>query len=247
MTRPSLWATRMLHTTQAVVLKTIRHGDSTVVLKALTELLGVRSFMVRTGKKGGIAQAALQPLNRIELVAHEAPERDLLTVRELRVYEPYSRVSFDAVRGALALFVQEVLYRSLRGETADPGLFAFVQETLRAMDTAPDVRNFPLVFLVRYSEQLGFLPSPSGDGEDHFDLLEGEFVHGAGRHGHTMGPPLSLHLAALLPVDFTTMDRIAIASAQRRELLDHLLLYFRMHVEGLGELRSPAVLHQVLG
>jgi hypothetical protein len=38
-----------------------------------------------------------------------------------------------------------------------------------------------------------------------------------------------------------------IPASQRRELLDHLLLYFRMHLEGLGELKSPAILHQVLG
>ena len=34
-------------------------------------------------------------------------------------------------------------------------------------------------------------------------------------------------------------------ASERRDLLDHLLLYYRMHLEGLGELRSPAVLHQV--
>ncbi len=237
----------MLHTTQAVVLKTIRHGDNTVVLKALTEALGVRSFVVRVGRKGGAAQAALQPLNRVELVAREAAERDLLTVRELRVAEPYTRVPLDPVRGALALFVQEVLYRSLRGETADPSLFAFVQEALQAMDNAPDVRGFPLVFLVRYSEELGFLPAAPQPGEDHFDLVEGEFVAGAAPHGHAMGPVLSAALASLLPVGFARLHEVSIAPSTRRDLLDHLLLYFRMHVDGLAELRSPAILHQVLG
>lgn len=237
----------MLHTTRAIVLKTIRHGDSTAVLRAFTETMGVRSFLVRAGRKGQSAQAALQPLNRLEIVANEAPERDLMNVRELRVERPYTRVPFDAVRGTLVLFVQEVLYRLLRGETADAELYAFVEEVLEAMDTAPDVRNFPLVFLVRLSEQLGFLPAVPAMGEDRFDLKEGEFVSGAGRHGHTLGPPLSTHLATLIPIGFTEMDRLSIGAGQRRELLDHLLLYFRMHVEGLGELRSPTVLHQVLG
>ncbi|HRF79545.1 MAG TPA: recombination protein O N-terminal domain-containing protein [Flavobacteriales bacterium] len=237
----------MLHTTRAVVLKTIRHGDSTVVLKAYTEALGLRSYLVRMGKKGGVSQAALQPLNRIELVAQGAPEKDLLAVRELRVDRPYLQVPFDAVRGTLALFVQEVLYRTLRGESADAELFAFLEEVLHAMDTAPDVRNFPLVFLVRYSEQLGIMPSPPKAGADHFDPAEGEFVLGAERFGRTMGPPLSHHLAELLPVGFADMDRHLIPGAHRRELLDHLLLYYRMHVDGLSELRSPAVLHQVLG
>lgn len=235
----------MLHTTRAIVLKTIRHGDSTVVLKAFTETLGVRSFLVRAGKKGGAAYAALQPLNRLELVAMESSEKDLLYVRELRVERPYAEMPFDAVRGALALFVQELLYKVLRGESADADMYGFVSGSLEALDTAPDVRNFPLVFLVRFSEQLGFLPSPPARPGDAFDLVEGEFVEGVPRHGHTMGAPLSAQLAALLAIGFADMHVPVIPSSQRRDLLDHLLLYFRMHVDGLGEFRSPAILHQL--
>lgn len=235
----------MLHTTRAIVLKTIRHGDNTVVLKAFAEELGVRSFLVRSGKKSGNMQALLQPLNRLELVVNETPEREMLNVRELRVGRPYMQVPFDAVRGTLALFVQEVLYKVLRGETADPDLYAFVETAVEVMDSAADVRNYPLVFLVLLSGQLGFTPAFPAPGEDHFDLREGEFVRGSS--GHTMGPPLSGHLAALLGCDLESMHRVTIGATHRRELLDRLLLYFRMHVEGMGELRSPAILHQVLG
>jgi DNA repair protein RecO (recombination protein O) len=109
----------MLHTTRAVVLKAIRHGDSTTVVKAYTEQLGARSFMVRTSKKGGVSAASLQPLNRVEIVALEHTDRDLLNARELRLDRPYRHIAFDPVRGTLALFVQEVLYKVLRGESAD--------------------------------------------------------------------------------------------------------------------------------
>lgn len=237
----------MVHTTRAIVLKTIRHGDTTVVLKAYTELFGLRSFLVRSGGKGGVSRAALQPLNRVELVVNEYTDRDLHAVREMRVDRPYRLLPFDPVRGTLALFVQEVLYRVLRGEAADPDLFAFLDEALESMDAAPDIRNYPLVFLVQLSGQLGFMPAPPAPGEDRFDLQEGEFIRSAALHGHTLGPPLSSHLAALLSVGLGDLPGPPIDPAHRHALLDHLLLYYRMHIEGLGELRSPAVLHQVLG
>jgi len=237
----------MLHTTRAIVLKTIRHGDNTIVLKALTQALGTRSILVRTGRKGGVTGASLQPLSRLEVVLRESAERELLTLQELRVAEPYESLPFDAVRGTLALFVQEILYRTLHGESADAELYAFVEEALRAMDCAPDVSHFPLVLLVRYSEVLGFLPAAPGPDERWFDLLEGEFMVQGLRYGHLMGPPLSDHLAALLPVGFDQLSDLGIPADERRELLDRLLLYFRMHVEGLGEIRSPAILHDVLG
>ena len=237
----------MLHTTRAIVLKTIRHGDRTVVLKAFTEQFGLRSYMVRAGGKGGVANAALQALNRLELVVNEHPERDIQNILEMRVERPYSRVPYDPVRGALLLFTQELLYKVLRGEAADPELYCFLDEAVEAIDSAEDVRNYPLVLLVKLSGQLGFLPAIPGTEEDRFDLREGEFIQGAARHGHTMGPVLSGHLAALLPIGFTNMPGPAIPASERRDLLDHLLLYYRMHIEGFGELRSPTVLHQVLG
>ena len=237
----------MLHTTRAVVLRTIKHGDRTVVLKAYTELFGLRSYMVRSGGKGGVAPSALLPLSRLELVVTENAERELHTVREVRVEMPYTQLHVDAVRGTLALFTQELLYKVLREEAEDPDLFAFVAEALEAMDTAPDVRCFPLVLLVQLSGHLGFYPETPRQGEDRFDLKEGHFIKSAAQHGHTLGPALSTILAQLLMVNFRTMSAITIPAPQRRELLERLLLYFRLHVTGLGEMRSPAVLHQVLG
>jgi len=237
----------MLITTKAIVLRTIRHGDRSVVLNAWTQRSGRRSYLVRTGTKRGAAMAALQPLNRLELVVDEHPERDLHMVRELRIEQPYARLHTDPLRSGVALFVQEVLYKVLRQESADADLDTFLAHALEVMDTAPDLRHYPLVFLLRLTGHLGFFPEAPGPGEDRFDLREGHFIGGAAQHGHTMGPPLSLALASLLDIDLGRLEEAALPRTQRRELLDLLLLYFRMHLEGAGEMRSPAVLHQVLG
>jgi len=53
-------------------------------------------------------------------------------------------------------------------------------------------------------------------------------------------------LAYLLEVPIGGASDMVLPGDLRRRLLDQLLLYYRFHVEGLGELRSPAVLHQVL-
>ncbi|MDQ3101277.1 MAG: DNA repair protein RecO [Bacteroidota bacterium] len=236
----------MLHTTRAIVLRTIRHGDSSVILKAFTQRSGLRSFVVRTGAKKGIRMAMLEPLNRLEMVVTENAERDLNNVREIRVLRPYTRIPYDPIRGTVALFIQEVLYKVLREESADDDLYLFVEEALEVMDQQEDIRHFPIQFLLQLSGHLGFLPEPPAQSEDRFDLKEGYFMTGDAPHGHTMGPPLSFALARLLTVDRFSPPPIPLPLEQRRQLLDHLLLYYRLHIEGLGELRSPAVLHQVL-
>jgi DNA repair protein RecO (recombination protein O) len=231
------------HTTRAIVLRTVRHGDRGLVLKAFTEQFGLRGYMVRTGGRGPSRQAALQPLNRVELVVTEHADRDLQQLREVRVERPYLNLPVDPFRGAVALFVQEVLVRVLREESADAVLFGFLQDTLEQIDQGQDLAHQPLRFLVGLMGPLGIAPEPPLEGEDHFDLREGRFVQAANAHGHVIGPPNSLALGLLLE----GRKGAPIPGAVRRPLLDELLLYCRMHLEGLGELRSPAVLHQVLG
>lgn len=239
--------TTMLVTTKAIVLKTFEHGDNTLVLKAWTERSGLRTYLVRTGKGKGRSKAVLQPLNRVELVALENPEREMHPVREIRVARPYMRLLTDPLRGSVALFVQEVLYKVLRQESADQALDTFIHEALEALDNTSDLRHYPLVFLIRLSEHLGFMPEPPAPGEDRFDPREGHFTKGPAGHGHTLGPPLSMALASLLGMGFNDPEqRPGLPGPQRRDLLDHLLLYYRLHMEGLGELRSPAVLHHTL-
>jgi DNA repair protein RecO (recombination protein O) len=236
----------MLTTARAIVLKTIRHGDRTVVLKAWTDHHGLRGYLVRAGGRRGQAMAALQPLNRLEVVADEHPERELHPVRELRVERPYQQLHNDPLRISVALFVQELLYRTLRQEAADEALDHYVRHALEILDTAPDVRNFPVVFLVQLSGHLGFFPEAAEEGEDRFDMMEGRFTAQARAHGHTLGPPLSTALAGLLERPLAEQHLAALPARLRRDLLDHLLLYFRLHLDGLGPLRSPEVLHQVL-
>lgn len=235
----------MLHTTRAVVLRTFRHNDHSVVLKAYTEVFGARSYMVRTGKRGAARPAHLQPLDRLELVVTEDRERDMHAVREVRALKPYTGIPADPGRGLVLLFTQEVFYRTLREGAPDPPLFHFVLETLEAADTGGNPGGLPLLVLVGLARHLGFLPQPPGEGEDLFDLREGHFFQGPPPHAFCMDPESSSAFARLLRTA-PGQEAPPLATGRRKALLDHLLTYYRLHVEGFGELRSPGVLHDVL-
>ncbi|MBS1937348.1 MAG: recombination protein O N-terminal domain-containing protein [Bacteroidetes bacterium] len=234
----------MLQTTRAVALRTFRHGDHTTVLKAYTEQFGLRSYMVRTGPRSAVKPMHLQPLARLELVVTEDRERDLHAVREARILLPYTGVASDPRRGMLLLFAQEVFYRTLREGVQDPALFAFVMNTLEAINGGPELGRIPLDLLVGLSHHLGFLPEPPLPGQDRFDLREGRFFHGAPDHAFCMDHASSAAFAGLLHGKHGTAA--SIPAAGRTALLGHLLMYFRLHVEGFGDLRSPEVLHALL-
>lgn len=239
----------MLHTVHALVLRTVRHTDSTVVLKAYTDAFGLRGYLVRLpkGSRRAGRMALLQPLQRLELVVDERADRDLHQVRELRLLRPYLRVPGDPLRTALLLFLQELLARTLREEAGDPGLWSFLQEALHLLDTAEEVRDLPVRFLLGYATALGFAPAPPDGAEPYFDLVEGRFTTDLPLHAQAITPPLTALFAAWLPGPLDAPAPQAMRPGQRRELLDLLLRYVRLHVPGAPELRSPDVLHQALG
>ncbi len=240
----------MVLTTRAIVLRTIKHGDKSAVLRVFTERFGLRSYIVRTAAKGNARFAALQPLSRVELVVPEAGEHDLRTVRDLRIDRPYTRVQQEPVRGVLMLFAQEVFNRTLREESADAQLYAFLQGTLESMDTGSDMAHQPLLLLVGLSRQLGFFPEGPDEDGSRFDLREGCFFRGDAPHEFCMEPTQAALFAELIvraeASDGTTAPLWSSAEVRRR-LLDDLLIYYRLHVEGFGELRSLEVLRAVLG
>ncbi len=236
----------MVHVVEAIVLRAIKHSDNSVVLRTFTRQFGTRSYLLRLSRRNGSVGALLEPLNRLELVVSGNADRDLQNVKEARLGRPFVRIPFEPVRGAVILFVQEILYKVLRDGSPDERLFEFLHRALDHVDSAPDLRHFPIQFLLALSGHLGFRPELPMDGEDRFDLKEGHFLSGDVPHGYTLGPPLSHALARLLELKDLSDPPFTMPAEHRRQLLDHLLLYYRLHVEGTSELRSPAVLHQVL-
>lgn len=236
----------MLTTSRAIVLRAVRHGDRSLIVTAHTQAHGLRAFVVRPGKRGGLHANLFQPLARLELVWDERPERELAVVREARVENPYRHATTDPVAGALILFVQEVLLRTLKGESMDGEMHRYLQDSLEVLDHATDHALFPQLFLLGLARVMGFLPEPPEGDEDNFDLLEGRFITGEAPSGHTLRPPLSTALARLVLLGPSGTGSLTLPAAVRKPLLDHLLFYFRMHLDGLRELRSPGVLHQVL-
>lgn len=238
----------MLHTTRAVALRAIRHGDGSVVLRTYTEAFGARSYLVRTSGRHASRASALQPLTRLELVVNESDGQrggDLHLARELRIERPFVQLHLDPERGVLALFTQEVLHRTLREEAPDQELFAFVQAALHALDEGGDLPHHALLLLVQLGRHMGFMPVAPEAGITGFDMREGQFFTGAAPHELCMGTITSEAFVRCLGAEFGGPSSGIPASA-RRALLDDLLIYYRLHVPGFGELRSPDVLHQVL-
>lgn len=237
----------MLHNVYGIVLKCVRYGDTSVIVKAYTDKFGIQSYLINgvRATKSKNRQAMLQSLTLLNMVVYHREHKNLQRVREMNFDHVFATIPFDIRRGSIALFMTEILNKTLREETANPELFDFVRNAIRQLDDAHlSPVDLHVHFLARLSTLLGFAPSNIKSSQHQFfDLEEGSFVAEEPVHYHVVQSEDAQAFARLFDGD---LAHEKLTASQRRRLLDGLLLFFRLHVEGFGQVKSHKILQTVL-
>lgn len=244
----------MLQTTQGLVLRSVKYGETSLICTVFTRVYGVQSYMVqgvRTVSKGRSGRAGLlQPSMLLDLVIYHRPQKSLQRIREFTPAYLYNRLQEDIVRNSVALFSLELLLRLLPPDAPAPELFDFVADYFRQLDQLPvhAVANFPLYFLLQCNRFLGYeLHGAYSAGTPYLNLQEGAFT----AHPPTISPflhdedvqALSLLLQAAGCAD---LQQTELNAAMRNRLLDWLLQFLQRHTDHMSPLKSLEVLQAIL-
>lgn len=236
----------MLIKTRGIVLSYIRYRETSVIARVYTERLGVQSYVVNGVRKakppGRIA--LFQPLTLLELVAYTSRTGGLTRLSEYRCAEPYRTIPYDVAKSSVALVLSEILSHALLEEEENAPLFAFLHGSLLAFDAqATGHENFALGFLLRLTSYLGF-------GVERGEEITSQVAFSASVPTAQGGGPTALRLQEFEQhFDELLRDpaRTTIPNGRvRRELLAVLIRYYQLHIERLGEVRSLAILSEVL-
>ena len=234
-------------TTRAIVLSSLKYGDTSLIVKAFTESDGLKSYLLKgvlTSKKGKLKAALFQPLTQLELVAYHKNKGTLETIREAKVIHPYKTIHTDIVKKSMVLFLAEMLSNSIQEEQANSSLFNYLEYSLNWLDNHAAIGSFHLLFLINLTKYLGFYPDDSTTNGDYFDLLEGNF-----RTVPNLNPLLEQESAQLLKrflgINFDALSAIKTTKQHRLELLNKWVLYFELHLQGFRKPKSLAVLNAV--
>ena len=234
---------------EGLILRRIRYGDSSLILKIFTRAGGSQSFIASVSKKArgkGLQNSVLQPLQAISGVAQSTPKSELLRLKEARLAYHYQSLRHDPVKNCLGLFLVEVLQYILRQEEPQPPLLDFLLNGLQELDqTDKPVGHFHLVFLMRLLDHLGVAP-PAVQSGPYLDLQEGHFREDEALHPHWIQGVVLTQWQELRGLPFEDWWHFQVHASERRRLLSALLDYFRLHVQDFGELRSRKVLREVL-
>ncbi|HVZ57776.1 MAG TPA: DNA repair protein RecO [Chitinophagaceae bacterium] len=243
-----------LHKTRGLVLRTVKYGETSLIVTIFTELFGLQSYLVNgvrtSGRKGSGRANLFQPGAILDLVVYHNELVNLQRIREFRWGYLYERVLTDITRNAVALYLVELLTRCLRQPEANPDLYHFAEDALLHLDRSPDAvaANFPLFFALQLAGFFGFRISDGYSPRTPFlDLLEGQYVAERPHYPHYLEENLAQVTAELLKVmQPDELAQIRLHHGQRRALLQAYETYYALHLQDFGSLKSWPVLSVIL-
>jgi DNA repair protein RecO (recombination protein O) len=239
----------MLTSTEGIVLHFIKYGESSVITTIYTRDFGRQSYLINAArsKKSKNRAGLLQPLFLVDLVAYQKPSRELHRVKELKSNKTYQNIAFDITKTTQAIFLSEVLYKTLNEQESFPEMYDFIKNSLLYFDLTDDgFSNFHLYFLFRLTEYLGFLPDTTKTGiEVWFDLKKGSMVPFQPSHPFSANKEVSEVLIHLAKVKLHELHKFKISRTMRDSLLTVLLDYYQLHFDNLGEIKSINVLKEI--
>ncbi len=241
----------MLHKTRGIVFKTTDYSESSVIVQVFTEMFGLQSYLINGVKKprAKISRNMLQPLHLLDMVVYHKTNGNIQRVAELRNVPVLKTIPYDIVKSSLVIFLNEVLYKAVRQQETDENLFNFIFYSIEWLDNQEQgLANFHLLFLIQLSRYLGFHPEKNEAGNaSYFDLKDGLFVAAKPPHNLFLAPPYTQYFNLLIRKNFEELPSIRLANDVRRYLLDRLIEYYALHIDGFGQIRSHEVLEEVLG
>jgi len=241
----------MLHKTRGIVFKTTDYGESSIIVQVFTEKFGLQSYIVSGAKKpkAKIGRNIFQPLHLLDMVVYHKNTGNVQRIKEVKNSPILHTVPYNVIKSGIAIFLNEVLYKSVRQQAADENLFGFIFSAIELLDhESLGLANFHLLFLIQLTRYLGFYPDRYLAGNaDYFDMKNGVFTRYKPDSILYLSPPHTQNFSALLQHGFEGLPHIKLTNDERRYLIQKLLEYYALHVDGFGNIRSHEVLEEVLG
>lgn len=244
----------MIAKTKGIVLRSIKYGETSLVVTMFTELFGTQSYLVngvRTTQKKGSSKASLfQPAAILELVAYHNEFNNLQRLREYKWEFLYQHILSDVHKNAVALFMIELLSKSLKQPEPHPELFYFTEDALHHLDAANNAvtGNFPLFFALHLAVFFGFRINDEFSEEKHYlDLEEGRFVEEQPPHQYYLLDREAAAVSEILKIQQPhELEQVYLNQDMRRRIMYALEQFYVLHVPEFGTLRTLPVLREIM-
>ena len=225
--------------TEAIVLRTLKYGETSIIAEVFTLHDGIRSIIVNgvrsTRNKSG--SSSFQVMNILSLSYYNKESDTLCRTKEYQYAVHYKRLGLDVIYTSVGIFLIECVRNAVQEREENQPLYLFLKERF--------LTDFYLYFLVDLSTLLGFGPLPNYEAKKPcFHLLHGRFTESHHDPVHLVGEGPSQILFHILKSN--RMDGLLGTKQDKDQLTDDLLRYYGCHLEGFRPIRSLEVLRTIM-
>jgi DNA repair protein RecO (recombination protein O) len=244
----------MVHKTKGIVLRTVKYGETSVIVTILTELFGLQSYLVngvRTLSGKGASKAGMfQPSAILDLVIYHQETKNLQRLKEYSWQFLYQHIFSDVTTHAVAVFMIELLQKCLKQPEPNPELYYFMEDALNTLDQS-DFKvqaNFPLFFALHLAGFFGLrIDDNYSEKRIYLDLREGYFTEERPTHPHYLQNPLSEISSHILKIMHPEeLAGLSLNKEKRRLLMTAYEDFYSIHITGFTALRTLPILRTIL-
>lgn len=248
----------MIQKTKGLVLRSIRYGETSLIVTVFTELFGIQTYMVngvRTSKKSGSKSVLFQPSSLLDMEVYHNEQRAMQRIKECNWSYLYKNILSDVIKNSIAMFMVELLYKTLKQPEENSDLFSFCEDALQQLDEATPAiaANYPLYFSLHLTQFFGFRfsdmqPALMKEENIYLDLQEGIYTSTHPTHPYFIEKEAALITAELLKImQPHELIQVKTNQHQRRILLSRYMEYYALHIPDFGQVKTLPVLHEILG
>jgi DNA repair protein RecO (recombination protein O) len=147
----------MIEKTEAVVLKSIKYGDTSRIVTLYTREFGKMSIIAK-GARAAKSRfgAALDVMSRSDIVLYHKENRELQLLSQADLVQQYRQLISDPSRLMAGFAVLEFTYAAVQGEEAHEELYELLTAALDQLDAAEVSAQIALLrFLIGLAHVLG--------------------------------------------------------------------------------------------
>ncbi len=227
----------MLRKTRGIVINYIKYRETSIIVRIFTRDLGLKTYLVNgvRSQKSKTKMAHFQPLTLLELVVYDKENANLNRISEAKLARAFQRIPFDFYRSGISMFMGEILGKVVVDNYQNEVLFDYLFRLILTLDS-PEFQPglFILLFLIRTSRYLGFEPD---DAREFYLQLPVQ------QTGSTVEDKIS-YLDQLLEQQETLLPALPVRL--KRTLIDDWILFYKIHIDGFGDIKSLAVLRTLV-
>jgi len=238
-----------LTSTRGIVLQQVKYGDTSLICQIYTQEYGRKSFLFKgiRSKKSKVHPNILQALYVVNLIFYNKDGHSISLVKDASAEIIFSHFPYDVSKSSQAMFIAEVLNKCLKEEEANPVLFSFIKNSIEYFDLLEEgSSDFHILFLVKLSKHLGFYPALRPNAQDNvFDMKEGVYKENFPGHLDYMDEYNSELLNTILNNNYGQLLGLELNKKKRNELLEYILKFYSIHIDGITRLKSFLILKEI--